>query len=318
MSSGDFSGRFGLQGEAGVWPLSRYGLPAEYPIIRRARDYRLYDDKGRRYLDLYLDGGRAIMGHRPGHAAGALKNSLDRGLSAAYPAVEFSRLERALQELVPGYGVCRWYAGFERAVSAVMDWSGTEQSGEVPRLWDPASSPESAWDDRRSGGGQVSLSPRLASLWRPFLGAGTQAASEPPGALFPVLPLPGSGWLQPVLFCGPKAPEDTMQSGPPPSDPIPPFYAAAMSRAAYDLKTFLSDSEYTESYWSLFDHECWERRGPYLRINAALLARSGESGYAELVRKMLQRGVLLPPDPRIPAVIPARTSAGERKLLVSG
>ena len=55
------------------------------PEIRRARDYRLYDIHGRRYLDLCLDGGRALLGHKPGRVVLMMKNALEKGLSASYP-----------------------------------------------------------------------------------------------------------------------------------------------------------------------------------------------------------------------------------------
>ena len=46
------------------------------PPVRRARDYHIYDESGRRYLDFYQDGGRAVLGHRPPNVAKTLKNVL--------------------------------------------------------------------------------------------------------------------------------------------------------------------------------------------------------------------------------------------------
>ena len=54
----------------------------ELPPIRRARGYHLYDEAGKRYLDLSLAGGRALLGHRPERALLELKNLLSRGLAA--------------------------------------------------------------------------------------------------------------------------------------------------------------------------------------------------------------------------------------------
>ncbi|HAK45877.1 MAG TPA: hypothetical protein DCO79_08165, partial [Spirochaeta sp.] len=71
------------------------------PLIRRTRDYRLYDFKGGRYLDLFLDGGRALMGHKHGRAILMMKNSLEKGMAASYPGVWEGRLLKQLGLLYP-------------------------------------------------------------------------------------------------------------------------------------------------------------------------------------------------------------------------
>lgn len=72
-----------------------------FPQIRRARDYHLYDQRGRRYLDLWLEGGRYLMGRRPRGVSLALKNSLDQGLSGLLPSIYAHRAEKLLQKLLP-------------------------------------------------------------------------------------------------------------------------------------------------------------------------------------------------------------------------
>ncbi len=52
------------------------------PPIRRARGYRLYDHRGRRYLDLWQNGGHSLLGHRGLHLLSLLKNLMSRGLLA--------------------------------------------------------------------------------------------------------------------------------------------------------------------------------------------------------------------------------------------
>lgn len=76
------------------------------PQIRRAREYHLYDLKGRRYLDCCLDGGRALLGHKPGRTVLMMKNALDKGLSAPYPGVYTRRLLKQLQLLHPAVAGC--------------------------------------------------------------------------------------------------------------------------------------------------------------------------------------------------------------------
>ncbi len=76
------------------------------PQIRRARDYHLYDFNGRRYLDFNLDGGRALLGHKPGRTVLMMKNALEKGLLAPYPGVYGKRLLKQLRMLYPGIAGC--------------------------------------------------------------------------------------------------------------------------------------------------------------------------------------------------------------------
>ncbi len=93
----------------------------EMPRIRRARDYRLYGFGGERYLDLCLDGGRALLGHKPGRAVLMMKNSLEKGLAASYPGIWEKRLLRQIQLVYPDIaGVSVVFYG-RAAVSAGKD-----------------------------------------------------------------------------------------------------------------------------------------------------------------------------------------------------
>ena len=51
---------------------------SDFPLIRRARGYHLYDTGGNRYLDMYLDNGRAFLGHSPVRTITSLKNALEK------------------------------------------------------------------------------------------------------------------------------------------------------------------------------------------------------------------------------------------------
>jgi len=79
----------------------------QMPLIRRARGYRLYDHRGRRYLDLWQNGGRSLLGHRPAGQTTLLKNLLSKGLAADLPSPYTGRLERALAALLPTHGQAR-------------------------------------------------------------------------------------------------------------------------------------------------------------------------------------------------------------------
>lgn len=69
------------------------------PPVRRARDYYLYDGRGKRYLDLWQEGGRAWLGHRPEGLTLHLKNAASRGVYGTMPSAEEGKLVKALRAL---------------------------------------------------------------------------------------------------------------------------------------------------------------------------------------------------------------------------
>lgn len=89
----------------------------EWPYFRRAREYHLYDDKGNRYLDLWQNDGRAIMGHRPGKFSQYFKNSISRGMWADYPNPKQKSLANLLKKLFPDYEQVRIFRNRERAIT---------------------------------------------------------------------------------------------------------------------------------------------------------------------------------------------------------
>ena len=71
-----------------------------FPEINRARGYYLYTSDGKRYLDMALDGGRLIMGHRQKGYALAMKNAIDKGILPGYPSKYAYRLKQAIKALL--------------------------------------------------------------------------------------------------------------------------------------------------------------------------------------------------------------------------
>ena len=90
--------------------------------VRRARGYRLYTGGGRRILDLYQDGGRAILGHGGGGIVTAFKSGLERGPNSPLPSVYTGRLQAAVGDLIPECRVIRVFSNSERALSAISRW----------------------------------------------------------------------------------------------------------------------------------------------------------------------------------------------------
>ncbi|MCQ2603480.1 MAG: hypothetical protein MJ215_00340 [Spirochaetia bacterium] len=69
------------------------------PDMNRARGYHFYTSSGRRYLDMWLENGAAILGHRQKKFALALKDTIDRGIFSPVPSKYAYRLKQGLKEI---------------------------------------------------------------------------------------------------------------------------------------------------------------------------------------------------------------------------
>jgi len=238
------------------------------PAIRRARGFYLYDNGGRRFLDLYQDGGRAWLGHRPDGLSLQLKNTLSRGVYAPYPGSEEGKLLKAGAALAVQAGanspVIRYY-------------TGTPVSEALPAAADPLF----------EGLGRC-------SLWRPGLPWPVEAE------LVEILvPLPGfdSG----RLIAGK---EDNL----PPGDMPSPVIAAALTRCLWTLSRVLKERTVPEE---LNTGGLFRQTGPYL------VYQGGEEAYGALFDRALEAGILIPPEPGYPLILPCEYSPGDQSL-VSG
>ena len=277
------------------------------PEIRRARDYHLYGAHGRRYLDLYQNGGRAILSHRPKGLAKRLKGVVDQGLWGDYPSVHIRRLEKVLRTLFPAYPEVRLYATAERAVAAA--------GGAVA---DPAIG------ERDGAGGS------RAAWWRPYLPADSSEL------LLPVLPFPASFAPQPVC---------AVRSGLlPDSDAVSPVLLAGLVQAAHLIAAVPSVEDAAAAVpgapsapgaggaagaggygaagpvpdaavypITLFDDRAltlWSRRGPYLQL------RCGEESFSGVFSVFLDAGIIINPVFPGPSILPQWCSRGEFEKFV--
>ncbi|MEW5816200.1 MAG: hypothetical protein AB1798_12495 [Spirochaetota bacterium] len=257
-----------------------YSLLREVPAIRRARDYHLYDLKGKRYLDLYQNNGRAILGHRPRQLSHVIKNTLAKGLLAEYPSVLERQFLKALAGLLPGYKDFRLYLTMERAMAAVSALLQTDAS-EI--LSDPALEAASESD---------------FSLWRPYLEVPEEKRKSQPKVILPILPVPSAS--VPVVI----GVRDNVHSGLPPSDLVSPVLLAGLKRAVFDLMASPYRSNDTN-----FDGPIWKRRGVYLT------ARCDLAEYSRVFRAFLSAGFLISPCFPGPSIIPGEYTPGEIKAL---
>jgi hypothetical protein len=260
--------------------------PLPVPQIRRARGYRLYDQRGRRYLDLWQNGGRSLLGHRPARQTTLLKGVLSKGLAADLPSVYTPRLERALLALLPGYTHARVVASVQAALRLAGAYLGRQVS--AAEVADPA----------LAEGREVAE----VSLWRPGLEIGGGDSRRAP-VLIPVLPFGLGGAPAAVCFAG------ALPAGFPGSEVVSPFLLAGALRSLCDLQRRVRPE------WMGDELLCglrgWRRRGIYL------VPACGEDRYGEVFRAFLEGGVLLSPTFPGPSILPGgELSRGELQAMI--
>lgn len=249
-------------------------LIRELPAIRRAREYHLYDLRGRRYVDFHQGDGRAVLGHRISPVSTAVKNLISQGLHSPLPSVYEHRFVQALQALIPTHPHVRIFATLDRAVEQAALCAGVETAS--PQ--DPALGP---------------LGAAPVAYWRPLLDEDWSRAE----ALVPVVPYPGPGEAWPV--CCRSAPS----GGAPASDLVSPVVLAGMAKAVWEYTKRLAF--FDPSRWGLVDGPGWTRRGPYLRYAWA------PEEHERVWRRALERGVLLAPRHPGPSIVPPDLSRTE-------
>ncbi len=250
------------------------------PIIVRARGYRLYDLKGRRYIDLYQNNGRAILGHRPDGLTQAMKSTASRGLFAEYPSIYDGRLEKILKLMFTDYPMFRIYANRERTMEALSLAMGRQVRGS--HILDPA---------------MTDAVDKKLMYWRPF----TPEQQVKPDLLLPIFPFPGS--FVPNVICVRNM---DMLKKMPASDMVSPFLIDSLIKSVSQLiRTMHSPVGYGSEFQRLIDILEWDRRGPYINTRLESIE------YIEVFKKALEQGVLLPPGENYPIIIPREFSEGE-------
>lgn len=109
--------------------------------IKRARGHRLYTVKGKKILDLSMDFGRAVIGHRPNGLSLTIKNVIDRGIYASYNSVFKDRLVKYILKSFPEYAHITILEHEDKALNLlnrdVKDPLFTDYSSEDLVYWRP-------------------------------------------------------------------------------------------------------------------------------------------------------------------------------------
>jgi len=254
------------------------------PPIRRARGNRLYAADGRRFLDLWLDDGRGILGERDRATRTQAANAADKGLTRPYPGLYDARFAKAVTAAWPGFGNVRPCPCERAALDAAA-----RVLGSAPRIVDTAAT--SPFDP---GAG-----PTLA-LARPF-------AAIPDGVdvAMPRLPCPRP--YAPYCLMAREGTPAAAALASEPGELVPAQSTFAAARGLASLETAVRDG-YGEELWARFDKRLgafFARTGPYL------FARVDADSYDAFFKAALEGGALVSPRFEAPSVVPPDFDDGE-------
>jgi len=271
------------------------------PTVLRAHDFRLYAKDGRRLVDLWQNGGAAILGHTPPSLLREIKNTASRGLYAPFPHFLEGRYRAALSRIFPGRDFILYAAP-------------------PPQL-------------------QTLNDSHTVALWRPFLNPADPLAvpENAPPIMIPVVP--GiQGWRGglPLGLCVLAVKNDYKNLSLPDGDFLPPVLLAAATRGIYDLiaagkaaaakgggatkggsATRGGSAERANPAYRRVDkalkNSRWERQGLYLSLKQT----PSDEEWSALFRRFLDNGFLLPPVSSQPAILPGILSPGEESKLAA-
>jgi len=247
-----------------------FSLLSQLPVVLRARGFRLYTQSGR-LIDLWQNGGAAVLGHTPPNILHDMKNTASRGLYAPFPHFTEGRFIKALSKLLPGCSF-RLYAA------------------PPPEL--------------------VSLFNSGAALWRPFINPESPFAVEDAPLFIPVLPCIHT-WRNslPVGLCVAAAKTENAFEQLPASDILSPVLLAMATRGIYDILALPQRGKpaLPRTFKALKNSKIWRRRGIYLSLNK----EPSPETWSKLFRQFLAAGFLLPPIKSQPVILPGELSPGE-------
>jgi len=258
---------------------NEFSLLKQIPTVLRARGFRLYTQNGKRLVDLWLNGGAAILGHTPPNLLRELKNTASRGLYAPFPHFTESRFLKALSKLFPNRSF-RLYAAPPKELAELFT------SG-VVKLWRPFIDPSSPFATKENTPLFIPVLPGI-QLWRDNL---------------------------PLGLCIVTAESENQLANLPASDILSPILLAVATRGVYDLLSAQDRAKpnFPRITKALQTSKTWQRCGIYLYPKEK---RKSET-WSALFNKFLDAGFLLPPTPSHPLILPGELSDGEEAKLAA-
>ena len=269
--------------------INQFSLLETVPAVLRARDFRLYAKGGKRLVDLWQNGGAAILGHTPPSMLREIKNTASRGLYAPFPHFLEARLKKALSIILPGRNFLL-YAAPPHELEALVA-QGT------------------------------------AAIWRPFSNEKDPDPRSPiPDPRSPVLipVIPGiQGWRlvdglpMPLGLCA-LAIDPGQSISLPPGDFLPPVLLAAAARGIYDLIAAVpqrAKCNFPRIAKALNSGSSRWKRQSRCSLYLSLKETPSKEEWGGLFRRFLDAGFLLPPVSAQPLILPGILSPGEEAKL---
>lgn len=247
------------------------------PSIKRARDYRLYDYKGNRYLDLYQNNGHALLGHRPVGLTKIIKNTISKGLIYDLPSIYQKRLKKELAKEFNQYKSFYIFNSMEYALKIIYETFNIKPDRISEPLMDKVS--------------QI-------AYYRPFLPDEVKKELfSNAGILIPILPFSLGG--SPVIVCTKNKAENLVEI------PVSPFILAGTLKSIYNLKKTV-----LHQYEININSKYWIKKGIYL------IPKLKPDKYKKIFNVFLHNNILISPDHKMPSILPGIASSGEIKKII--
>ena len=259
-----------------------FSLLNHIPPVLRARGYRLYAQGSRRLIDLWLNGGAAVLGHTAPNMLHELKNTASRGLYAPLPHFAENRFLKALSRILPN-------RTFRLYVSPPAELETLFKTG-TASIWRPFADPASPFAIADNAPLIIPVLPGIQT-WRAGLPLGLCAAAVQTG----------------------NTADEKLLSQLPPNDALSPVFFSVATRGIYNL---LASPERSKPKLpraaKAIQNSRWMRKGIYL-----YLKEKPDNNWDLLFDKFLEAGFLLPPVFAHPLILPGELSAGEEAKLAS-
>ena len=278
----------------------------QIPNILRARGFRLYlADSGKhtgqaRLVDLWLNGGAAVLGHTPPNLLRELKNAVNRGLYAPYPHFTESRFLKALSKLFPQRSF-RLYAAPPQELTLYTRTTDLHGLNGFTRIKEES--------DKKS---QVNF-----EIWRPFVDPANPFFVDSTPVLVPVIPGIQT-WRDglPLGLCVVAASSEDLLTRLPPGDMLSPILLAVATRGVYDLlaakeRAKLALPRIKKALRENSTKKEWRQNGIYLTLKHDPTPEE----WAAMFHQFLDAGFLLPPTSSHPLILPGEMSDGEEAKL---
>ena len=270
-----------------------FSLLNHVPAVLRAKGFRLYIQGSRRLIDLWLNGGAAVLGHTPPNMLRELKNTASRGLYAPLPHFAQSRFLKALSQLLPNR-VFRVYAAPPAELALYTETADKHGFTQISKE-----------EDRKSN---INL-----KLWRPYVESSAPFTVDDAPLIIPVLPGIQS-WRNglPLGLNVIAAASEELLSSLPPNDILPPVLLTAAIRGVYNLLASPQRGKLAlHKVNKALNNSRWRRKGIYLYLKE----QPDNETWVMLFDKFLEAGFLLPPIFSHPLILPTELSDGEETKL---